>query len=375
VVTAVALIAIVAVVALTGHSSPPPQVATGPAVTTSDAQVLQATVDVLSRYVEQARGLTFDHPVKAIAYTSADFDAHLKALGGSRLDASQLSGRIATLQALGVLPLNFDPSKSGVTDTSQILGYYDPATKELAVRGACCDIYVRRTLIHELTHALQDQHFDLKRLLIPGEDDRALAVRALVEGDARRIDENWVSTLQTGEQNLLEIESRQQGDELFPAGFVLGFDTFPYNVGKDFTRGLIAIGGQAELDKAFATLPSSTKQIINPNAYAAGDNPRPVAPPPAGGAIVDQGTIGQFELIYVLAESISVQDAVALSADWGGSSFVTWRGPSGPCMRLRLETEQATGAEAMSVALNAWASDAPGRSVQGTNPITLNACA
>jgi hypothetical protein len=379
-IAAIAIVAIIAVVAIavvaTGNGqTPAAQVAnTGPAVTTSEAQLVQATVDTLSRYVEMARGLKFLHPVKATLYSDAEFDAHLRALGNARLDGNDLAGRVATLEALGVLPPNFDLTKSQVSDTSGVLGYYDPKTKELAVRGADISVYTSRTLVHELTHALQDQHFDLQRFLGSPNADVDLAERSLFEGDAMRIESGWVGTLSPSEQDLLERQARQKGDELFPAGYLIGFTNFPYLAGQQFDNTLIGAGGQGLLDKAFATPPTSTKQIIQPDAFVAGDLPVPVSPPAADGATVDHGVIGEFELIYVLAETMSGSDAAALASGWAGSSYVTWQGPSGPCTRIRLATEGPIGSTGMLAALQAWAGGGH-RTIVATDPITITACA
>ena len=49
--------------------------------------------------------------------------------------------------------------------TSGVLAYYSPKTKKITVKGTSTDdISTRVTVAHELTHALQDQHFDLRKL-------------------------------------------------------------------------------------------------------------------------------------------------------------------------------------------------------------------
>jgi hypothetical protein len=243
------------------------------------------------------------------------------------------------------------------------------------VRGDYTSIYVRKTLVHELTHAIQDQHFDLNHLVRGGVDDAALAVRSLVEGDARRVEGGWVSTLSIGQQDLLERQARQAGDEEFPADFAVGFDNFPYVVGSRFTQGLIQLAGQAALDAAFAKPPGSTKQIIQPDHYLSGDNPVAVDPPSADGATIDRGTLGELELIYVLSRAIPSAQAVVLASDWAGSSYVTWHGPQGPCIRARFVASSPLGAQGMLAALQAWANAAPQRSAEGTSPVTITGCA
>ena len=46
-------------------------------------------------------------------------------------------------------------------DDAGILAFYDDQAKEVVIRGTTLDVSHRATLAHELTHVLQDQHFDL----------------------------------------------------------------------------------------------------------------------------------------------------------------------------------------------------------------------
>ena len=78
----------------------------------------------------------------------------------------------------------------------QVAGFYDPTDKVMVeVRGksvlgstlAGRSVFSRELLqAHELTHALQDQHFKLDRLLnaVKHNDDQEIAIHAVIEGDA-----------------------------------------------------------------------------------------------------------------------------------------------------------------------------------------------
>ena len=69
--------------------------------------------------------------------------------------------------------------------TEQIMGYYDPKTKVLYVVKDAPEEYAGITIMHELVHALQDQYINLDSLEhIAGDDDRAAAAQAVVEGQA-----------------------------------------------------------------------------------------------------------------------------------------------------------------------------------------------
>ena len=80
-------------------------------------------------------------------------------------------------------------AQGGIDDTTTT-GFYDPDTKKLSVRGDdLTDTDVKLTIVHELTHALQDQHFDLNRLDREVRDSgQSFAEDALIEGDATTVD-------------------------------------------------------------------------------------------------------------------------------------------------------------------------------------------
>jgi len=148
-------------------------------------------------FVEQHRKLEFDHPV---AVKFLDDEAFVKAYQGDdpkvtkadRREAERIAGQ---LRALGLIegPVDLIQSQRdlGATDT---VGFYDQEKKALYVRGTdLSDTDVRITLVHELTHALQDQQFDLTEL-----DDTVetsgenFALTALVEGDATSVEDDYL---------------------------------------------------------------------------------------------------------------------------------------------------------------------------------------
>src|SRR4026208_302877 len=69
--------------------------------------------------------------------------------------------------------------------TEQIMGFYDPKTKVLYVVDGAPEGRGARTIPPGRVHALQDQCLNLDSLEhIIGDDDRAAAVQAVIEGEA-----------------------------------------------------------------------------------------------------------------------------------------------------------------------------------------------
>lgn len=352
----------------TDKKKAPPGTAANPAAPAFDS--LEAVVLQLQGFVERARGLTFKTPVKVTILKDAPFLERLDASAST--DVTDLQAQEATLRALRLLPDDVDLAQERKRGLDRVLGFYDPATKELYVKGLGTTPYVRYVLVHELTHALQDQQFDLSR---QGADnnDAELAARAVVEGDAQRTMRNYLSTLTVLEQDAIAREARARQDDIYNQAYYTSFDNFPYVVGMSWNDAVRGTRGQGALDNAFRTYPRSTAEIMHPDRYLAGVGPTEVSPPAADGPVVDQGVVGEYQLVYLLARVIDDQDAFAIAQAWGGSRFVTWRTGNRSCTRVRFTMLSLGADRVLAQALGAWARTTDAR-VEGTGPVTLTAC-
>ena len=141
------------------------------------------------RFVERHRKLTFDHPVPVKflgdkAFVKAYQGDNPKVSKRDRAEAERYAGQ---LRALGLIagPVDLIQSERDL-DAADVVGFYDQQKHALFVRGEDLgNTDVRVTLVHELTHALQDQKFDLDALDRQAETSgESFAETALVEGDA-----------------------------------------------------------------------------------------------------------------------------------------------------------------------------------------------
>ena len=119
---------------------------------------MATAVAELQTFVEAARGLRFLEPVDVAVLGDAAFRRTLA--GGRALEEPEAEVAIGVLRALGLVGPG-DDLASAQLDVDTVAGFYDTETKELVVRGARLTPFVRQVLVHELTHALDDQHFDL----------------------------------------------------------------------------------------------------------------------------------------------------------------------------------------------------------------------
>lgn len=292
----------------------------------------------LSRFVEDQRGLQFLEPVEVTLLDDAGFRARLLSDLSEEVDDIRLSERL--LVALGVI----EPGTDLVALQEDLLGagvvgFYDPETGELVVRGAEPTPYVRETIVHELTHALDDQHFELDRPEIDeeGTDDASLAFAGLVEGVATWVDEAYRSSLSPAEQREAFSEELALGSDLdvsrFPTFFITTL-VFPYQAGPPFVEALVNRGGTAAIDAAYDRPPGTTEQVRHPEAYFTGEDAVEVPPPPAEGPVIDEGVMGEAVIFALLAD---VDPVVANSAatGWGGDRYVAWDAGDGrTCVRV-----------------------------------------
>lgn len=140
-----------------------------------------------------------------IERSRADFEEDLAE------DPDDLENAAAALGALGLWPDGVDPvDVLGEYFSVGSLGYYDPETGEMVVRGAADTPNLRTTLVHELTHALDDQHFELDR---PELDDRPDEARLRLLGPRRgqrlRVEAAYTASLTDEER--ADAEAEQQG--------------------------------------------------------------------------------------------------------------------------------------------------------------------
>src|SRR5437016_3338038 len=131
---------------------------------------------------------------------------------------------------------------------------------------------------HELTHALQDQHFDLLRFehWPRGDSDAELAAHALIEGDATLVMTMYITSNPLRALSFLKSLSGTEvaAEELNKAPRALRETLlFPYQEGLNWTRVVYKEGGWKSVSDAFATLPQSTEQILHPEKYFAHEAP------------------------------------------------------------------------------------------------------
>lgn len=297
---------------------------------------LDAAIAEARAFVSSYRGGPFREDVPVRLLGDEAFERALNG-GSDSTDADTEPGDegedfASTLRGLRLADADEDPDEAGAFLDDTVVGFYDDTNKQLYVRGRDITPYARLVLVHEFTHAWQDQRFDLAKLDATVDTaDEDLALSSLVEGDAVRTEEAWRRNQPKDVRDAIDAVENGGGDgendDLSKAEEVLArLSSFPYDAGVDFVNALARKGGNQEVDKAFADPPRSSAQILHPERYLARDEPAPVPEPSAGGTVLDKGSLGEVGLVLVAGQGGVDEDSLAAAEGWDGDAYVTWTG-------------------------------------------------
>ncbi|HEY5025588.1 MAG TPA: hypothetical protein VII76_11490 [Acidimicrobiales bacterium] len=336
------------------------------------------------RFDEQHRGLQFKQPVKVEFLSSSQFDKEVAVpQPTSKADRSAQSLALRELRALGLVHGNINLAASENTlSQSDIVGLYVDSKKTVFVRGTALTPYVRVTLAHELTHALQDQYFDLDKLrqAVKNGDDTALT--SLIEGDAVRDENLYEQSLSPAEQQAYQLEQDQLARGAGKAASVPEILTdmlnFPYALGPTFVDALAARGGTAAIDRAFRDPPVSEAQIAGPVEYPIGWKPARVPTPAlrAGEHRLDgPSPFGQVSLFEVLGSRLGYDRAWNAVQGWQGDNSLPYRDHRHTCMAIDVAMGSAASATTLSHTALEWAHTIPGATVtRHDSTVDLRSC-
>ncbi len=347
-----------------------------------DARVLD-----LTHFVERERGALFDHPVPVDFLTADEYSERTRTDEGSlsEEETAEIEQFEGEMRALGILPgdTSLLDATNDLTDTGT-LAYYDSAEERVVVRGTEVTPGLAVTLVHELTHVLQDQVFDLDRYREA--DDKptsgeTFAFDSLVEGDADRIEQRYTESLDEATQEAIEEENAagfedfQEATSEVPAALETLFGAI-YGLGDSFIAVLEEAEG-ASVDGAFADPPVTEEQVFDPFAYIDGDDPTFVPVPDTGGVeTVDEGDFGAVSLMVVLAERIDPRLALAAATGWGGDAYAVFPRDGRTCIRIDVTGEDGAETDELAEALAAWVDASPGNSTtsRGGDIVHLESC-
>ena len=275
------------------------------------------------------------------------------------------------LKKFGFVPQDFDLKRTTVDlITEQAAAFYDYRKKKLfllqsdtseseGLRGEAA----KAVVVHELAHALADQHFDLARFIRRGKtDDASTARMAVMEGQA-----TWLMMESMAARMGSSVREMPQMAEMMGAGateamasqypvlataplYIRASLIFPYNHGLKFQHALVQKLGNDAFAKVFREPPVSTQQVMHPEMYLNKVQPARIALPalakPKEWKMLTEGTVGEFDHAILLEQYLSKQDADELAPKWRGGTFALAEKKAGKHIGLLYASEWADAASA-----------------------------
>lgn len=331
-------------------------------------------LEPIAEKVAELRKLAFDHPVAAEFLGEAAFEKKVAVDRGklTKADKDDIERSQAQLRAVGLIGADVDLLDSFESlQQSGVLAYYDPSTKKITVKGTDLDdVSTRVTVAHELTHALQDQHFDLDRLQrAAAKVHGSTALRTVVEGDAVRTQNAYEQTLSPADQQAYTDQSaetskaaqREITAEGVPDSLSVIFQA-PYVLGESMLEAVIAKDGEQGVDALFVDPPVADAAFVTPSTLLEHRTFQTVTPPRLrrGEQRSGKGDVfGALSLFQVLAARIDNGSALGAADAWDGDAMVTFTRNGQTCLRTAFAGKGAAGVAALSDAWEQWATSAP----------------
>ena len=269
-------------------------------------------------------------------------------------DKLEIRGKL--LRKLGIISKDIDYAKEveGALG-EEVAGFYDPDSKKIFVLETSLYGTIPGlpsiTLMHEQVHALQDQYYDLKKMLDPvillEDEDRALAIRGVVEGEATVLmydaflrglgvkgKEQSFDLRSFTIDSMLAYSKRFKTEDGQPAIFMEDL-LFPYVWGGSFIQHLVNMKGWEAVDTIYKDMPVSSEQIMHPEKYyITRDNPKKVTLPDVSTLLgkpwvrLSKGTLGEFGIYLIGRKFLDELSNKIMSEGWGGDCFELYEEPN-----------------------------------------------
>jgi hypothetical protein len=297
-----------------------------------------AAADEVLGQMSDITGLKLISPLKKSLRTREQIRAYVIKEMDEDKDADERYAGERSAEAFGLLPKGFDLDTLMIDLlTEQIAGLYDPKAHEFYVADWIPIDDQKMVMAHELTHALEDQHFQIEnwsKAARPN-DDAELAREAVLEGSAMAA---MVDYLMAGTGRSL-----RDLPDINPAMLLGDMDNtptlakappflkdaliFPYLDGLTFSAAVLKGAGWSNLPAVFTRPPVSTQQILHPELYRT-DKPAPVVTLPAmdktigpGWKKLEDNIMGEFGWKEVLKQFLGDAKATPVSTGWDGDRY------------------------------------------------------
>jgi hypothetical protein len=306
----------------------------------TDADFIAAADEVLGQ-MSQITGLKLMTPLKKSLRSREEIRAYVIKQMNEEKNAAERYADQRSAEAFGLLPKGFDLDTFMVDVlTEQVEGLYDPRTQEFYIADWSPLDDQRMVMAHELTHALEDQHFQIERWVKAARpnEDAELARDAVLEGSAMAAMVDYLM-LSTG-RSLKDLPDFDPSMLIGDLGttptlqkappFLKDTLIFPYIGGLSFSAAIMRNTGWAALPGVFEKPPVSTQQILHPALYRSGRIPKTVVLPALEKLLgsnwtkLDENIMGEYGWKEVLKQFLEEDRAKTLAAAWDGDRYAVF---------------------------------------------------
>ncbi len=345
----------------------PVAVAQEPATQQASLQSLLAQADDVLREMSQLTGLPIKGPLKKQVVNRSEVTKYLEENLHEEMTPAEIHAQEALVRALGLVPRDFNLERFLVAFyTEQAAGFYDYKRRTMFIADWVPPDMQAMTLAHELTHALQDQNFDLDRYMhARRDDDDATGARlAVIEGYATAamlqhlaggMDLAQLPSLTSLMQEMIPQQIEGSPEFSHAPYFFRVQALFPYVQGIGFIQTGLQQGGWKSLNVLFQEAPDTTRQIFAPQNYydhQAVAKMELAHPPALDGApglqFLYANSLGELGYYGVLGQLLSEDEARAVGEEWLADRYVLYEQAGGNgytlVARTRWTSADAAGA-------------------------------
>jgi hypothetical protein len=323
-------------------------------ISPAEAKELFESVDEILRFASNDTGLPIKKKVKRTIVSREQVEKYIGAKFKDDADRIRFERSELVQKKFGLLPRQFDLHSFMVKLlTEQVAGYYDEKTRTMNLLDWNAPEMQRPVMAHELTHALQDQSFNLEKMSKHEEevekrglkdldalirnDEESTCRSSVLEGQAMIVLLDYVLAPQGQSVQKMpqfvdimqESMDKSRDSPVFDSAPLLLQEelAFPYRQGMKFIRDLLVAGGkQLAYTGVLARMPQTTREIMEPKEYLAGRLVPPLLLPDFGFLKkdyepYDAGAVGELDVNILLRVYTDEKAANKLTPEWRGGSY------------------------------------------------------
>lgn len=275
-----------------------------------------ARVQSLAPAIAGLRNLPLKNPVICKDLSPEQFRTFKEKQLLESTTSAQLNKEQVIFSLLGLIPNSYPYTRCiARSNTSDVVASYDADSRAIILQSGLP--VSDEMLAHEITHALQDQHYNLRQLQLKANrfTDSALSLSALCEGDALDIQDRFVTQQaaipRAADQPEIQATPPQHDECALPE-LLDQQNGFPYERGRRFIALLEQTHGEGFRDRMFRHPPQTTHEILIPGDYPLkeGENTLTLQ--------TGDESLGEFTISLLLRQYLPLNKALLAAKGWRG---------------------------------------------------------